>query len=143
MIVKGNALQDGNISQPGNLVNRWKKIGTTMVSHYVIDTRSTNRDTANIGPLVAGIYSCPTWISLFPQKGRAFMKFPAIVLALAWVLGSWKGYVALFTPGAAEPRQIFPTAVASLPEEDRAALEQGILLRSQRALEQALEDYLS
>ncbi len=65
------------------------------------------------------------------------------LLALYLVLGSWKGYVALFRGKAEEPWQIFPTTVTALPEEDRSALEEGIVIRSEAALEQSLEDYLS
>lgn len=64
-------------------------------------------------------------------------------LALAVVIGSWKGYVALFDPGAAEPKQIFPCPVEALPESDQKALEDGILVRNQRDLQQLLEDLLS
>ena len=69
-------------------------------------------------------------------------RFPAL-LALYLLLGSWKGYVALFDKGSEEPRQIFPCPVDSLPEEDQRALEAGIPIRNQRDLQQALEDYLS
>ena len=65
------------------------------------------------------------------------------LLALYVVLGSWKGYVAIFEKGEAEPRQIFPTQVASLPAADQAALEKGITVRNQRDLDRLLEDYLS
>jgi len=65
------------------------------------------------------------------------------LLALYLVLGSWKGYVALFQKGAEEPRQIFPTTVASLPLADQQALEKGIVIRNDRMLQQLLEDYLS
>lgn len=64
-------------------------------------------------------------------------------LALYVVLGTWKGYVALFDKGKDEPRQIFPNTVASLPPEDQAALEKGIVIRNDRQLQQLLEDYLS
>ena len=67
----------------------------------------------------------------------------SLFVTLAVVVGCWKGYVALFTPGATEPKQIFPTMVASLPLADQQALESGILIRNQRDLEQLLEDYLS
>ena len=70
-------------------------------------------------------------------------KLVSTVLLLYVVLGSWKGYVALFEAGAAEPRQIFPTTVASLPPADQAALENGIKVRNERDLQQLLEDYLS
>ena len=66
-----------------------------------------------------------------------------LLMALYLLLGSWKGYVALFEKGKEEPRQIFPCPVDSLPEQDQAALEKRIPIRNQRALQQALEDYLS
>ena len=70
-------------------------------------------------------------------------KMMARVLALYVVLGCWKGYIALFDKGAEEPRQIFPTMVTSLPPADQAALEEGIVVRNDRDLQQLLEDYLS
>ena len=65
------------------------------------------------------------------------------LLALYVILGSWKGYVALFEKGHDEPRQIFPTQITSLPTADQIALENGIIVRNQRDLEQLLEDFLS
>ena len=65
----------------------------------------------------------------------------AVLLYL--VVGCWKGYVALFEKDASEPRQIFPCPVSALPEADQTALEEGILVRNPRDLEQILEDYLS
>lgn len=70
-------------------------------------------------------------------------KFFSVFLALYVVLGTWRGYVALFDKGKDEPRQIFPNTVASLPAEDQAALEKGIVVRNDRQLQQLLEDYLS
>ena len=70
-------------------------------------------------------------------------RMVARVLALYVVLGCWKGYVALFDKGEDEPRQIFPTQVCSLPPADQAALEDGIVVRNDRDLQQLLEDYLS
>ena len=63
--------------------------------------------------------------------------------ALYLLLGSWKGYVALFEKGREEPRQIFPCPVDTLPEPDRAALTEKIPIRNARDLQQVLEDYLS
>ena len=68
--------------------------------------------------------------------------FPSL-LALYLLLGTWKGYVALFEKGQEEPRQIFPCSVDSLPEEDQQRLQERIPIRNQRDLQQALEDYLS
>lgn len=65
------------------------------------------------------------------------------LLALYVILGSWKGYVALFDKGNEEPKQIFPTLVSTLPEADQIALEKGIIVRNQRDLNQLLEDLLS
>ena len=70
-------------------------------------------------------------------------RIRSLLLALYLVLGSWKGYVALFQQGKSEPRQIFPTQVSSLPEADQQALEEGIIVRSDKKLQQLLEDYLS
>ena len=70
-------------------------------------------------------------------------KLFAAVCLLYVVVGSWQGYVALFDKGAEEPRQIFPCQVASLPPADQAALEEGIVIRNDRDLQQLLEDYLS
>ena len=71
------------------------------------------------------------------------MKRISFILALYLVLGSWKGYLALFSQGAEEPRQIFPLAVEALPEEDQQKLAQGIIVRNDRDLQALLEDYLS
>lgn len=70
-------------------------------------------------------------------------KWMARLMALYVVLGTWKGYVALFDQGQSEPRQIFPYTVTSLPQEDQKALESGIIVRNDRDLQQLLEDYLS
>lgn len=67
----------------------------------------------------------------------------SIVFAMYLILGTWKGYVALFQDGNTEPRQIFPTPVSSLPKADQESLTQGILIRSEQKLQQLLEDYLS
>ena len=65
------------------------------------------------------------------------------MMVLYVILGVWKGYVALYDPGCCEPKQMFPTQVASLPLADQIALEEGISIRNDRDLQQLLEDYLS
>lgn len=67
----------------------------------------------------------------------------AAILLFGFVLGTFKGYVALWKDGRSEPFQIFPCPVDSLSEPDREALEQGIYARSEIELNQLLEDYLS
>ena len=82
---------------------------------------------------------------LAPEECGQFMnsRLLSCLLALTVVIGVWKGYVALFDQGAEEPKQIFPCPVEALPEADQAALENGIIVRNQRDLQQILEDYLS
>lgn len=70
-------------------------------------------------------------------------KLVSAMLLLYVVLGTWKGYIALFDGGKTEPKQIFPYQVASLPPDDQQALEEGIVVRNDRDLQQLLEDYLS
>lgn len=72
-----------------------------------------------------------------------FRRMLSTALLLFVILGSWKGYVALFEEDATEPRQIFPCKVISLPEADQQALENGIVVRNERDLNQLLEDFLS
>ena len=67
----------------------------------------------------------------------------SLLAALYLLLGTWKGYVALFEKDREEPRQIFPCPVDTLPESDQAALAEGIPIRNARDLQQVLEDYLS
>ena len=66
-----------------------------------------------------------------------------MVLSGMFLLGSHKGYLALWKEGRLEPWQIFPLKVEVLPEEDRLALEQGIPARSETELSSLLEDFLS
>ncbi len=70
-------------------------------------------------------------------------KILTTALLLYVMLGSWKGYVALFREGQQEPAQIFPCPVDALPEADRTALEEGIIVRNERDLNRLLEDFLS
>ena len=68
--------------------------------------------------------------------------FIAIII-LGFLLGNYKGYLALWKENTPDPFQIFPLCIESLPEEDQNALEKGIPARSELELQQLLEDYLS
>lgn len=65
------------------------------------------------------------------------------LLALLVILGSYKGYLALYDRGKTEPKQIFPRQIDTFPEADQLALEKGIVVRNDRDLQKILEDYLS
>jgi len=67
----------------------------------------------------------------------------AALLALIFLLGNHKGYLALWKEDRPEPFQIFPVKVESLPEADQEALEKGIPARSEIELSSLLEDFLS
>ena len=64
------------------------------------------------------------------------------VLSL-YLLGSHKGYLALWKEDRPEPFQIYPVKVSSLPEQDQLVLEKGIRARSDMELSSLLEDFLS
>lgn len=70
-------------------------------------------------------------------------KTATLILLLYLTLGCFRGYVALFDKGAAEPKQIFPCPVSSLPDADQQALEKGIPVRTEDELNRLLEDFLS
>ena len=73
------------------------------------------------------------------------MKHSIVYLTLIFtiLLGSHRGYVALWRNPAEKPAVVFPTPVSSLPREDQLALEKGIVVRSNRELQKLLEDLLS
>lgn len=64
-------------------------------------------------------------------------------LLFLFILGSSDGFIALWKDSDPEPVRVFPYSIASLPEADRRALEQGIRIRSETDLTRLLEDYLS
>lgn len=66
-----------------------------------------------------------------------------LTLFFAFILGSHRGFVALWTDPTAEPDVVFPYSVTSLPPADQAELEKGIVIDSKEELHRLLEDYLS
>ena len=64
-------------------------------------------------------------------------------LALMFLLGNHKGYLALWKENRPEPFQIFPVKVETLPDADQQALNRGISARSEIELSSLLEDFLS
>ena len=70
-------------------------------------------------------------------------KLLSIFLLSSFLLGSHKGYLALWKEDRPEPFQIFPVKVDCLPAADQEALEKGIPARSDLELAELLEDFLS
>lgn len=66
-----------------------------------------------------------------------------LTLFLAFLLGSYKGYIALWHGDNPEPAKIFPYRTTMLPPADQQALEKGIPIESSEDLARLLEDYLS
>ena len=65
------------------------------------------------------------------------------LLCAMFLLGSHKGYLALWKDDRPEPFQIFPVKVDSFPESDQKKLSEGIPARSELELSSLLEDFLS
>jgi len=66
-----------------------------------------------------------------------------LALVLAFLLGNYKGYIALWSGTDPEPMVVFPYRTDSLPPADQAALENGIPLENREQLTHLLEDFLS
>ncbi len=66
-----------------------------------------------------------------------------ITTAYAKVLKEWDGRVALFSEGQAEPLTVYDIYVATLPEEERQLLKEGIVVNNEEALASILENYTS
>ena len=71
------------------------------------------------------------------------LRYLSALFALMFLLGNYKGYLALWKEDCPEPFQVFPLQVASLPQADQTALENGIRARSETELSSLLEDFLS
>ena len=71
------------------------------------------------------------------------LRYLTALFALMFLLGNYKGYLALWKEDRTDPVQIFPLQVSSLPEQDQDALERGIPARSETELSSLLEDFLS
>ncbi len=61
--------------------------------------------------------------------------------ATPYTIGVWDGYVAVFEGEDSYPMQVLDTAVAGLPEEQRAQVERGVRVARAEELYLMLEDY--
>lgn len=66
-----------------------------------------------------------------------------LTLVCAIILGSYNGYIALWTGENHQPTKVFPYSVQSLPPADQKRLEDGIEISSPEQLYALLQDYLS
>ena len=83
----------------------------------------------------------PWSVMLIMRKLHRVVLCP--LLAAMFLLGSHKGYLALWKEDSPEPFQIFPVKTESLPEADQDRLSTGIYARSDLELSSLLEDFLS
>ena len=65
------------------------------------------------------------------------------ILCLGYLLGVYRGQIALWKEPDPTPIRVFPYSVSMLPEEDQNVLKQGLRADSIIELTRHLEDYLS
>ena len=65
------------------------------------------------------------------------------ILCLGYLLGVYRGQIALWKEPDPKPIRVFPYSVSMLPKQDQRALENGIRADSIIELTRRLEDYLS
>lgn len=75
------------------------------------------------------------------MKRKSWYRY--LALLGAFLIGNYKGYIALWTNDAEKPAKVFPYSVASLPPADQTRVNAGIRVDSEEDLRQLLEDYLS
>ena len=73
------------------------------------------------------------------QKETAF----AALLLAGILLGTARGYLAVWRDGDPQPQLITDAPLRALPPADQALLEAGIRLPDEAALQRALEDFCS
>ena len=66
-----------------------------------------------------------------------------LTLVAAFLIGNYRGYIALWTNEEEDPAKVFPYSVSSLPPADQALVNEGIRLETEADLLKLLEDYLS
>ena len=66
-----------------------------------------------------------------------------LLLLLSFILGTSRGFVAVWRDDDPQPWLVTDMPVSALPKADQDALEQGIRLPDDMPMAQALEDYCS
>lgn len=70
-------------------------------------------------------------------------RYTYLALILAILLGSHKGFLALWRQGEDAPLRVYPLRIDTLPPADQKLLEEGIPVENEGQLAQLLEDYWS
>lgn len=70
-------------------------------------------------------------------------KCMVFLLLVGFIVGSHRGYIALWRTDRTSPIKVFPYPVSSLPLCDQQALNRGIRIEDGTELAQLLEDFLS
>ena len=65
------------------------------------------------------------------------------ITLLTFLLGIYKGKIALWKKGEQHPVKVFPYSTSMIPKKDRELLEKGIEFESLEELTKFAEDYLS
>ena len=66
-----------------------------------------------------------------------------LTLILAFLIGNYKGYIALWRTSEEKPLKVFPYCVTSLPRTDQQRINAGIHVETEDDLLHLLEDFLS
>lgn len=70
-------------------------------------------------------------------RQAAFQEKPSF----GFILREYEGHLALFREGSEKPYKILETEVWLLPDEDRLAVQEGILVKTEAELRELLEDW--
>lgn len=76
-----------------------------------------------------------------PASGTAAESEPSPAASDGYLVGAWRGFVAVYAGTLPEPAYVSGVTVASLRSNDRALLEQGIAVDSLDAAAMLIEDF--
>lgn len=77
------------------------------------------------------------------MKRKRLQKWLTTAMLGGYLLGIYRGSVALWKDDDPTPIRIFPCSVITLPYDVRQALQSGIHIETEADLQRLLEDYLS
>ncbi len=77
------------------------------------------------------------------MKQKIKRQFLTYLLLLGFLLGSYKGRLAVWKGDDPQPYRVYPCPVYLLPKEERDALQRGIRIDSMEDLSAFLENFLS